>query len=165
MNYKYIIKLLLLISIITLICQLSIVSGQDDAGSFSSSEEEWKDDKTFCQGKTFETCITSGACCVWCSNETVTFDEKTQALVLGNDTTTAFQCIYDRLSTSCPVYNNETEVVKLNPICPTNMTYTFSGCNCNIITKSDASSIFKPTYLTPILLSTLSILFLMKKNE
>ncbi|KAF2072060.1 hypothetical protein CYY_006626 [Polysphondylium violaceum] len=162
MNYKYIIKLSLLLLSISLICQLSIVGAQD--GSYSSSEEEWKDDHTFCVGTTYETCVTSGACCVWCSNETVSFNEK-QELVLTNTTTTHFQCIYDRLSTSCPAYNESIPATALHPICPTNMTYTFSSCNCNVIaSKSDANSILKSTLVSSIIMSTLSILFIMKKN-
>ncbi|KAN0037124.1 hypothetical protein ACTFIV_002459 [Dictyostelium citrinum] len=112
----------------------------------------WADDGTFCFGKTAQTCRSSGACCIWCSNSTA-------IPPLGETDTDPGVCHYNGDLVNCP---ND-----ILDYCPGNgNAYTSASCTCNLrgtSTNNPDSSAIKSTkisFITVFVLSFSTILFM-----
>ncbi|KAK5577526.1 hypothetical protein RB653_002469 [Dictyostelium firmibasis] len=108
----------------------------------------WVDDGTFCFGKTAQTCRSSGACCIWCSNSTA-------IPPLGDKDTDPGICKYQGDLVNCP-----TDILDY---CPNNgVGYNSGSCTCNLrATSTNSSSATKSiniSFITTFVLSLSTIL-------
>eukprot|EP01132_Coremiostelium_polycephalum_P007977 gene7977-9813_t len=137
------IKIILVLSCLLFITfNGGFVNAQQDDLSYSS-EEEITNNNLSCYSKTFAGCMTSGACCVWCSNSSSIFNTTTNQI---EDTTGV--CKWIDSIVNCPTNSKDALT-----ICQTNgLNYKTSACTCNkrATSTNDANRIFTSTttYLT-----------------
>ncbi|KAK5579434.1 hypothetical protein RB653_009117 [Dictyostelium firmibasis] len=90
------------------------------------------DDDSKCYGETLETCITSGACCIWCGSPKD-----------ANVTKTTGVCFYQSSLTNCP----SDVLTYTGDKCKE---YNSASCTCSLRNTTNNGSSSSPSSLPPI---------------
>ncbi|GAM16958.1 hypothetical protein SAMD00019534_001330 [Acytostelium subglobosum LB1] len=146
-------KTLFMVGLLVIVLDSQLVSAQEDSSQASIDNPA----KQYCLGNTFDDCTTAGACCVWCTNVTIT------------NTTGSVN-----VSTGVCVYN---EKINFDGVCPGTVSTLFAptssekavcpvgfrsnaACTCSypLFSNDSSPSVFKPSFLLSFILVILSIL-------
>ncbi|EFA75828.1 hypothetical protein PPL_10883 [Heterostelium album PN500] len=137
----------------------NFVKAQDGSGSDSNSLENPK--YTYCLGTTFETCVTAGACCAWCSDLNITSQDsayKSSGVCVYNDgINTAGEC-------PLPPTTPTTADPWFKSVCPA--THRVSAtCTCSPPLFSNDSIQSTPSFFITFFLAVLAFLFNMPLKD